>query len=50
MRTLAVSRRIGSERAVTCWRANAASACSAWARTASVTPAGTTCMTDTVAS
>ena len=34
------------ERAVTCWRANAASACSAWARTASVTPAGTRCITD----
>ena len=35
---MCVSRRIGSLFAVTCWRANAASACSAWARTASVTP------------
>ena len=49
VRTFRVSRRIGSERAVTCWRANAASACSAWARTASVTPAGTRCITTTVA-
>ncbi len=50
VRTLAVSRRSGSDLAVTNWRANAARACSAWARTASVTPAGTRCMTTTVAS
>ena len=49
VRTLAVSRSSGSERAVTNWRMNAASARSAWARTASVTPAGTRCMTTTVA-
>ena len=38
VRTLAVSRSSGSERAVTNWRTNAARARSAWARTASVTP------------
>ena len=49
-RTFEASRTSVSTLPVTCWRTNAVSARSAWVRTASVMPGGTTCSAASVAS